>query len=169
VADITVRRVRPDDGALIRRVRLNALATDPASFGSTYEREAAHPDENWAEWAVGDATGDDMATLLAICGDEPIGIVAASRDNLDRDIFGVFAMWVAPERRGEGIGRRLLAEIEAWIVWSGGTMVHLSVTDAAAAARHLYESAGYEPDGRSTESRHTPGLIEIGLRKRLSG
>lgn len=169
MADIIVRRVRPDDGALIRRVRLNALGTDPASFGSTYEREAAYPDEKWAEWAAGDATGDEMATLLAICDDEPVGIVAASRDNFDREIFGVFAMWVAPERRGEAIGRRLLAGIEGWIVSAGGTTVHLSVTDAAAAARRLYESAGYEPDGRSTESRHTPGLIEIGLRKQLSG
>jgi hypothetical protein len=43
------------------------------------------------------------------------------------------------------------------------------VTDAAAAARQLYETAGYEPDGRAEESRHTKGLIEIGLRKRLSG
>ena len=31
----------------------------------------------------------------------------------------------------------------------------------------LYESAGYEPDGRREESGHTPGLVEIGLRKRL--
>jgi ribosomal protein S18 acetylase RimI-like enzyme len=169
VADIVVRRVTPDDGALIRHVRLKALASDPASFGSTYEREAAYANEEWAEWAAGDASGDDMATLLAVSRDEPVGIVAASRDESERNIFNVFSMWVAPERRGEGIGRRLLTEIEAWIVSSGGTAVRLSVTDVAAAARRLYESAGYEVDGRSTESRHTPGLIEIGLRKQLSG
>jgi ribosomal protein S18 acetylase RimI-like enzyme len=168
VAGFIVRRVRREDGALIRHVRLKALASDPASFGSTYEREAAYADETWTEWAVGDASGDDMATLLAVSRDEPIGIVAASRDETERHVFDLFSMWVAPERRGEGIGRRLLAEIEAWIVSSGGTAVRLSVTDVAAAARRLYESAGYELDGRSTESGHTRGLIEIGLRKQLS-
>jgi ribosomal protein S18 acetylase RimI-like enzyme len=169
VADIIVRRVRPDDGPMIRRVRLDALASDPASFGSTYEREAAYADEKWAEWAAGDAAGEDMATLLAVCEEEPVGIVAAYRSDTERDVFVVFSMWVAPGVRGRGIGRRLLREIEAWIASAGGAVVRLSVTDAAAAARQLYETAGYEPDGRAKESRHTKGLIEIGLRKRLSG
>ena len=150
-------------------MRLRALSTDPASFGSTLEREAAYDDEQWEEWAVGDAEGDELATLLALRGGEPVGIVAAYRDDGNPQLFAIFSMWVAPEIRGEGIGRRLLAEIEAWIVAAGGTSAQLSVTDAAGAARRLYESAGYECDGRSAESRHTPGLTEIGLRKRLSG
>ncbi len=169
MSDIGIRRVRPDDAALIRRVRLKALATDPASFGSTYEREAAYADEEWGEWAREGAAGNDMATLVAVCEDKPVGIVAAHRNDSDPGVFEVFSMWVAPDRRGRGIGRRLLAEIEAWITSAGGNAVGLSVTNAAAAARRLYESAGYEPDGRAAESRHTPGLIEIGFRKQLSG
>ena len=39
-----VSRVEPADGNLIRLVRLRALATDPASFGSTFEHETAYPD-----------------------------------------------------------------------------------------------------------------------------
>jgi GNAT superfamily N-acetyltransferase len=169
VADTVIRRVDPTDSALIRDVRLRALATDPASFGSTYEREAAFPDESWAEWASGDAEGDEMATLLALRGSEPVGIVATYRDENEQKVFHVIAMWVAPELRREGVGGRLLEEIESWITSSGGTVAQLSVTDAAAAARRLYESAGYEADGDCAESRHTPGLIEVSLRKQLSG
>jgi GNAT superfamily N-acetyltransferase len=77
-------------------------------------------------------------------------------------------MWVAPEVRRSGVGRRLLQEIEAWIASAGGTMSELMVTTAAAPARRLYESAGYEPDGNERESRHTPRLFEVGYRKRLA-
>jgi ribosomal protein S18 acetylase RimI-like enzyme len=167
VNEIVIRRIEPSDSALLRRVRLRALVTDPASFGSTYERDAAFPDQTWAERAARSAAGDDWATLLAISGDEPIGIVTALRDGLQRQLFHVVEMWVAPEARREGIGRSLLSGIEGWIASCGGTSVHLSVTDAATAAMRLYESTGYKPDGNSAESRHTPGLTEISLLKQL--
>ena len=167
VSEVVIRRVEPSDSAILRRVRLRGLVSDPASFGSTYEREAAFPDETWAERAVRSAAGDDAATLLAIQNDESVGIVTAMRNEAQRQLFHVVGMWVAPEARREGIGRGLLNAIEGWIASCGGTSAHLSVTDAATAAMQLYESAGYRPDGTSTESRHTPGLMEVSLLKRL--
>jgi ribosomal protein S18 acetylase RimI-like enzyme len=164
---VVVRRVGPSDVPVVRRVRLRALAADPDSFGSTYDREAAFPERTWAERVERSSAGDEASTLLALRGDEPVGLVTAIRDEVQQDLFHVFGMWVAPEARREGIGRRLLDEIEAWIVSCGGAGVQLSVTDAATAARRLYESAGYEPDGSALESSHTPGLTEVGLRKRL--
>ena len=74
-------------------------------------------------------------------------------------------MWVAPEARGRGVGRRLLAEIEAWIASCGGVTVQLSVTNEAAAARRLYEAAGYEADGAVEDSPHTPGVLHTSLTK----
>ncbi|MFN2472190.1 MAG: N-acetyltransferase family protein [Gaiellaceae bacterium] len=168
MTEVVVRRSRPEDAELFRRIRLAALATDPASFGSTYEREAAYDDDVWAERAAQGATGNDSATLLALRGDEPIGVVGSMRDETEPEVFLVYAMWVDPQARREGIGQRLLAEIEDWISTSGGTVVSLSVTNEAQAARRFYEKSGYRPDGSSTESRHTDGLVEIGLRKLLS-
>jgi ribosomal protein S18 acetylase RimI-like enzyme len=167
VSDVVIRRVEPSDVPLVRQMRLRALATDPASFGSTYEHEAAFTEETWVERVTQSSAGEEAATLIALRGDEPIGLVTAVRDEARGELFHVFGMWVAPEARGEGLGRRLLEEIEGWIASCGGTDVQLSVTGEATAARRLYESAGYEPDGRTEESPHTPGLIEIGLRKRL--
>jgi GNAT superfamily N-acetyltransferase len=96
-------------------------------------------------------------------------MVAAYRDDEDRRLFHVVAMWVAPEARRAGSGRLLLREIEGWIRSCGGTAVQLFVTHAASAARQLYANAGYEPDGVKVESRHTPGLVEVSLTKSLSG
>lgn len=152
----------------MRDVRLRALRSDPASFGSTYERELGFEPARWEEWAASNAEGDVCATLLALSGGQAVGIVTGSRDDDDPALFHVYAMWVAPEARRRGVARRLLDEIETWIRDSGGETSQLSVTGDATAAQHLYESAGYAPDGSVEESRHTRGLMHIGLRKRLA-
>ena len=165
---VRVRRVRAADAPVLRSVRLRALATDPASFGSTHEREAGFPVELWEKRAAEGASGGESSTLLALRGDEPVGIVTGMRDTTERDVFHVFSMWVAPEARRQGIGQALLEEIEQWMRASGGRVARLSVTDAAPGARRLYERAGYERDGQVHESSHTAGLLEVGLSKRLA-
>ena len=162
-----IRRVRPADGVLVMTVRLAALQADPLSFGATYAHEAAFEATQWDEWAAGDAAGKEMATLLALEGETPVGIVAAYRDTAEEQLFHVFSMWVAPEVRRTGLGRRLLGAIEAWIAECGGTRAQLSVADTALAAARLYETNGYEPDGEQTASPHTPGVIHISLHKQL--
>lgn len=152
----------------MRDVRLRALRSDPASFGSTYERELAFEPGRWDEWAAEGSEGELYSTLLALAGDEAVGIVTGARDDDDPVLFHVYSMWVAPEARRTGLGRRLLAELEAWMRASGGETSQLSVTTEAAAAQRLYESAGYEPDGEVEESRHMPELVHISLRKCLA-
>jgi ribosomal protein S18 acetylase RimI-like enzyme len=167
VSEVVIRRIETSDSPILRAVRLRALATDPASFGSTYEREVDFPDQTWVERAQRSSAGNDAATMIAVLGDQPVGIVTGLRDQGHRRLFHVVEMWVAPEARRTGLGRRLLGEIEGWIASCGGTRARLSVTNAATAAMQLYESAGYKPHGYSEESRHTPGLIETSLVKRL--
>jgi ribosomal protein S18 acetylase RimI-like enzyme len=166
--EAVVRRVEPADWPVIRAIRLRALQADPSSFHANYESEAAYPEEEWRAWSAEHAAGDQVATFIARQGKQPVGMVAGYRDEADRSLFHVFAMWVAPEVRRAGIGRLLLRELEAWIRSCGGIAVQLSVTTAAVAARRLYLSAGYEPDGVQAESPHTPGLVEVSLTKRLA-
>jgi ribosomal protein S18 acetylase RimI-like enzyme len=162
-----VTRVTPTDWPLIRDMRLRALQVDPCSFAATYEGESAYPEQQWRDWAAEDAAGDQYATFIARHRRQPVGMVAAYRDEVDGRLFHIIAMWVAPEVRRAGIGQPLLREVEAWICSAGGTVAQLSVTTAASAARHLYMSAGYEPDGGQSESRHTLGLVEVSLTKQL--
>lgn len=164
---LLIRRVELGDVPVAREVRLRALETDPSSFGSTYEREAAFADDVWQERVARGAAGGDAATFFAFREGKAVGLVSGFRDEEAPQVFDVVSMWVAPEARGEGVGRRLLEVIESWIASCGGTEVRLSVTNLATAARGLYASAGYELDGRAEESGHTTGLVEIGMRKRL--
>ncbi len=111
--------------------------------------------------------GDEMAILIALRGSEAVGLVTSVRDDDEPSRYDIYAMWVAPEVRSLGVGRRLLDEIEAWARTVGAGALRLSVTDRAEAAEALYRSAGFKPNGQRTESCHTPGLVEIGLVKRL--
>jgi len=45
---ISMRRVRPDDSDLLKRVRLAALLDTPSAFASTYTAESQATDERWA-------------------------------------------------------------------------------------------------------------------------
>ena len=94
-------------------------------------------------------------------------MVAAYRDETQRSLFHVVAMWVAPEARRSGLGRQLLREIEAWVAECGGMRVQLSVADTAFAACRLYETSGYQPDGAQEASPHSPGVVHVSLHKHL--
>ena len=101
VATSTPSESRPFGSAL--------LNTDPSSFASTFANEAAYPDGEWIDWAIGGDGGEEMATMLALEGEHAVGLVGAYRDDGNGSLYHVIAMWVAPEHRGSGIGRRLLS------------------------------------------------------------
>lgn len=159
-----IRRIGRSEGGMLGEVRLRALETDPGSFGSTYAREAAFEESVWAERAARSSVGDEIATYIAISDGQAVGIVTVSRDAQGQGAFVVTGMWVAPDARRAGVGRRLLGEAERWSNALGGTDIRLSVAETATAARRLYESAGYQAEG---ESETASSARRIGLRKRL--
>jgi GNAT superfamily N-acetyltransferase len=151
---VVIRRIRPEDSALARAIRLRALSTDRLSFGSTYEREVTRPDSFWQESARRHAESEGCAIFLAFLGDDAVGLVRGGKDETRPGVFFVHAMWVAPEARRAGVARALLGRVEEWIAAQGGTLCELQVTDAAPAARRLYEDCGYVADGHQERSPH---------------
>ncbi len=53
-------------------------------------------------------------------------------------------MWVAPEARGIGLGRRLLEELERLAREAGVQVLHLETNGSLHAAIQLYRSAGFK-------------------------
>jgi GNAT superfamily N-acetyltransferase len=52
-------------------------------------------------------------------------------------------MWVSPSVRGRGVGRRMLAALEAWAGDHGADAVQLETNRALVEAIAMYRSAGY--------------------------
>jgi GNAT superfamily N-acetyltransferase len=80
--------------------------------------------------------------LLATSQGNPVAI-GGVRD-LDSPVAEVKSMYVAPEMRGRGLGRRMLARLEEVARARGCRATRLDSLEKLAPACALYESAGYE-------------------------
>jgi GNAT superfamily N-acetyltransferase len=103
------------------------------------------------------------------------GLIAAGQVVADRDEDGTAtgftardgallrALYIAADRRGQGIGRALLAEAQAAVMAPGGGGRLLAWTFATnAAARRFYARAGFAETG-STPGDNEEGLPDIRL------
>ena len=68
----------------------------------------------------------------------------------DRDWY-VSLFLLAPERRGQGLGRTLWAEAEGWIRRAGGRTARLIVQHQNPAARRFWEAAGFAVEGETVQ------------------
>ncbi len=80
--------------------------------------------------------------LVAVDGAVVVGSVMAGYDGHRGWLYYLAS---APERRGEGIGRRLVAEAEARLLAMGCPKVQLMVRPENGVARGFYDSLDYEP------------------------
>jgi DNA-binding MarR family transcriptional regulator/GNAT superfamily N-acetyltransferase len=74
-------------------------------------------------------------------------------------------LWVAPEARGTGLGRRLLARLEQHAGEQGGTVVRLDTNATLTEAIALYRSAGYHEVSAFNDEAYADHWFE----KRLDG
>lgn len=102
-------------------------------FGEIDERFEAGFDEGTA------LPFESGVFVVARLRGEPIGC-GALKDAMPPEIK---RMWVAPEVRGLGVGRRILAELERHAVERGATAIRLETNRALTEAQRLYRSAGY--------------------------
>lgn len=65
----------------------------------------------------------------------------------------IYDVWVAPEHRGQGIGKGLVSWATDWARKKGYHKIKLEVADSNARARHVYEELGFRPE------RHYMGKI----------
>ena len=139
-----VRRAAIGDEAVLRTVRLQALADSPRAFSSTYEREVARTAEDWRRWL------SPAATFILTTDDQPRGLVAGVPDQNDSSIVHLMAMWVHPEIRGTGAAKALISSVKTFAAEVGATQVHLKVVEGNVRARRCYERAGFRATGRKS-------------------
>jgi GNAT superfamily N-acetyltransferase len=105
--DIEVRRLAADDAPLYRDIRLEALRLAPDAFASTFESESARPLSWFAERLGGShvlgAFGDEKLVGIA-----SLVILQTAKMAHKGHLVG---MYVRPEARQGGVGRRLVEAI----------------------------------------------------------
>lgn len=141
---------------------MRALASDPVAFGSTHSRELAYADELWRERTARSATSNESALFVADGGERGlVGMVAIA---FTESQWHVFAMWVAPEYRRQGLGGQLL---DAGLTWfrsrSSTERLVLEVNPRQGAAVRLYERRGFRRTDPSAPLGHAEGETTIGM------
>lgn len=94
--------------------------------------------------------------VLALDDDGEVLGCGGLRD-LGSGVAEVKRMWVHPGSRGRGVGRRLLAALEAQARARGHRLVRLDTNDVLVAALGLYRSSGYAeiaPYNDNPHARH---------------
>lgn len=127
-----------------RELRLEALQDSPRSYGSTYERETAHPDAEWQERARTGAEGVDGVAVAAVADGRWVGM---ARGYLEPPAAQLIAVYVTPAWRRRGIARALSQAVVDWARERGAREVFLSVSDWNTGARRVYEALGFEATG----------------------
>jgi ribosomal protein S18 acetylase RimI-like enzyme len=157
---VEVRRVRATDLEAYRTARLRSLREDPLAFGSTLAREEEFPPERWQQRLEQGASSPVDATWVAM--EEEGDLVGMMSLVLVEGRYRIFGMWVAPERRRQGLGARML---DLGLAWAGShaptSGVALDVNPRQAAAVRLYESRGFVRTGKSEPLGHTAGEIAV--------
>src|SRR5262249_2308 len=139
-----VRVLGPSDATAFRALRVRALREHPNAFGRTPEEVDSV--EVWTERLRIDGGSDVDFLLGAVDAETLVGTVGCHRDRgaKQRHIAYIWGMYVVPEQRGTGLGRRLLlAALDRVPTWPDVEHVWLDVTIGNAAARALYASCGF--------------------------
>lgn len=162
-------RLAPEDWRSYRAVRLAALLDAPDAFGSTWAAEQDRQPAQWqARLTAAHSSGRDLP-LVAMADARAVGLLWAKVDADDTRVVHLFQMWVAPEMRGQGVGKRLLAQAIAWARSVHAQFVQLGVTCADTPALRLYRAAGFQAVGAPALLREGSALQAQTMRLLLQG
>jgi ribosomal protein S18 acetylase RimI-like enzyme len=141
---MNIRVLVENDAGLYQEVRLSALKNNPEAFGSTYEREVKFS----LETVLGrmKPTRDKFVLGAFDTRGLLVGIVAFVRENGLKTAHkgNVFGMYVAPEMRGQGLGKSLMLElIRKAKNCEGLEQINLTVMSENEVGKKLYKSLGF--------------------------
>lgn len=163
---IRIARLPQERWGAFKNLRLKALKTDPAAFGSSFEEEAKFSDGVWQERL--------RNALFALSDGEPVGMLSYVFSNRakTRHVVNIYGVYVTPRQRGLGIGEKLMKQALSDIRKNKHIVkVDLSVNAHLHPAVSLYEKAGFERVGRARNELKVGGryydmlLMEKEIRK----
>jgi len=146
-ADVVIRRLRSDDAASFKAIRLAALTASPELLRSTFELE----DKLDVAWFAGRL--EDAHVMGAFRDGELVGTAgfAIQQGQPNAHKGRLFGMYVRPGSRNLGVGRLLLSAVLD-IARENVGLIQLSVVRKNEPARRLYASAGFLEFGVETKA-----------------
>lgn len=148
-----IRRLREDDFAAWKHLRLEAVRTVPEAFGESYQDVLQH-DLEWFQTSLqkGQLFGGFVDTLLVAL----VGFYPAHGGNMKHRAV-LFSLYVTAEYRGGGIANALIERVIQESRKSH-SQLHLSVTTNNTNALALYQKLGFRIYGTALEALCVNGV-----------
>lgn len=128
-----------------RKLRLEALHSEPQAFGSAYKDHVDLPIADWQDWLGGYVEGK-MSWMVFAANDRLVGMIGAfqNREDVKNKKAQIIALYVTKEVRGIGVSKLLLQALLGKLrnIPTIKTVV-LDVNVNQVAAVTLYESFGF--------------------------
>jgi ribosomal protein S18 acetylase RimI-like enzyme len=138
-----IRQVLAKDADKYQEIRLEALQTNPEAFASSYEEEEMYSLERFRSRLQ----DDHSYTFGAYEQDKLVGVVSlvVEQKNKIKHRANIYAMYVKPDSRGNGIAKNLMVEaVKVANRLKGIEQVYLSVVSSNEPAKRLYQSIGFK-------------------------
>lgn len=163
---ITIRQVRVDDWRLVKQIRLQALSEAPHAFVETLEDATSMSDEEWLDRTRMNAEGESSTCWLALVDDRLVGIAAGLRDLKAESPPALVSMWVAPDVRGQGLGRLLVEAVACWVRHSGASEMLAEITPENMKAAEFYFRLGFRHTPATSFAETSNVVLSLPLRSR---
>lgn len=141
-----IRQLNGQDASKYLVIRHECLRMNPEYFGSSYEEEIYYEEDEYR-----DRLQNEFAyTYGAFDGDSLVGVVSLFPEGKlkMRHRANIYAMYVAPAKRGQGIGKFLMkTAIRKAEELDRIEQLHLTVTASNEPAKRLYTSLGFKVYG----------------------
>jgi GNAT superfamily N-acetyltransferase len=160
--DVLIERIAADEGPVLRRIRLDAIADSPGAFTTQLEDAAARPSTSWDRVAEVHSTAGDQASWFAKVDGNVVGMVSAFRTQ-DRAVT-MTSLWSAPGYRRVGVADGLVAAVCAWARSVQATEVRQWLVERNEHARAFHDALGFVSTGAERPYEPAPHLREVELR-----
>jgi ribosomal protein S18 acetylase RimI-like enzyme len=162
-----IRRLAPEDAVVYQVLRLRGLLESPSAFGSSHAEESTFTNDfvrSRLDVKV------DSGVFGAFVDVRLVGLVALGRERMLKLAHkaNLWGMYVAPESRGHGHARTLLAAaLELANAVPEILQVNLCVNANNTSAIRLYESVGFRTYGREADGLCIDGVLHDELHMQL--
>jgi GNAT superfamily N-acetyltransferase len=162
---LVIRRIRAQEGPLLRALRLRSLQDAPDAFGQPLAEAMGMSEQEWGRKATQSAHGDERNWLLAQRDGDEIGLVHGRRRRPSTLLL--FSMWVDPAERHAGVGRQLIGSLEAWAAGWGAQETLLWVLQDNQRALEFYDRLGFEVMGTGRDADVGASFGALALRRAI--
>lgn len=140
----TVYQLNDDEWQVFKKIRLEALLSEPHFFGASFKKESEYGEEKWREF-IGNS--DERAMFVLKNNGDVIGLTGIIRSKDNYDEAALIASYIRKEYRGLGLSRKFYNARLDWANKNKFSAVIVSHRESNIASKMANQRFGFQRVG----------------------